>query len=146
MQAKILIRREETFVGEMICLKCSHIKIIRIKTVWLSVCLTGRLSVRLCQTVSLYVCLSICHFIFTSDCRSFSLSVCLSICLPVSLPVGLSVCLSVCLFHWLSNYHSFCQSANLSEIISFRYHFFLCIVCLVAYLQKKIKLIYQTFQ
>ena len=144
MQAKILIRREETFVGEMICLKCSHIKIIRIKTVWLSVCLTGclyvRLSVRLSHFMS--VCLLICHFVFTSDCWSFSLSVCLSVCLPVSLPAGLSVCL----FHWLSNYHSFCQSANLSEIISFRYHLFLCIVCLMADLPKKIKLIYQTFQ
>ena len=122
MQAKILIRREETFVGEIICLKCSHIKIYQDQNS-LTVCLFDWLSV--CPSLS--DCLTLCLSVYLSLYLYFRLSVFFTVRLSVYLFACLtacrSVCLSVCFIDCLTTILSvnllICQKLFPSVTISF---------------------------
>ena len=72
-------------------------RLLVMKGVGLSVCLSARLSVSVCLSVSLSLCLSVCLSLSLSSClyvcACLSLSVCLSVSL--SLSVSPSLCLSL---------------------------------------------------
>jgi hypothetical protein len=82
---------------------------------YLSICLSIRLSV--CLSISIY--LSICLYVDLSISISLSiyLSIYLPVCLSIYLPIYLSVCLSVCLYLYLS----ICLSVSIYLYLSFMY-------------------------